>query len=161
MLAEGRNVWSEIPESRFNHKALYHPDSEKLGTTHVKGAHFLEQDVGLFDAAFFNYPAETAATLDPQFRFQLESVYEALENAGLTIPFIAGTNTSVYAGVFTHDYHEGLIRDKDKLPRFLPIGTLSAMSSNRISHFFNLEGASMTVDTGCSTALYVSTAAVV
>ncbi|RDW76674.1 type I polyketide synthase [Aspergillus mulundensis] len=153
MLAEGRNAWSEIPESRFNHKAVYHPDSEKLGTTHVKGAHFLEQDVGLFDAAFFNYSAETAATLDPQFRFQLESVYEALENAGLTIPSIAGTNTSVYAGVFTHDYHEGLIRDEDKLPRFLPIGTLSAMSSNRISHFFDLKGASMTVDTGCSTAL--------
>ncbi|KAL5002552.1 hypothetical protein BDV10DRAFT_202156 [Aspergillus recurvatus] len=136
MLAEGRNAWSEIPESRFNHKAVYHPDSEKLGTTHVKGAHFLEQDVGLFDAAFFNYSAETAANA-----------------AGLTIPSIAGTNTSVYAGVFTHDYHEGLIRDEDKLPRFLPIGTLSAMSSNRISHFFDLKGASMTVDTGCSTAL--------
>jgi hypothetical protein len=35
MLAEGRNVWSEIPESRFNHKALYHPDSEKLGTVRL------------------------------------------------------------------------------------------------------------------------------
>jgi acyl transferase domain-containing protein/NADPH:quinone reductase-like Zn-dependent oxidoreductase/NAD(P)-dependent dehydrogenase (short-subunit alcohol dehydrogenase family)/ubiquinone/menaquinone biosynthesis C-methylase UbiE len=66
---------------------------------------------------------------------------------------IAGSNTSVYAGVFTHDYHEGLIRDEDKLPRFLPIGTLSAMSSNRISHFFDLRGPSMTVDTGCSTGL--------
>ncbi|KAJ5621531.1 hypothetical protein N7528_006314 [Penicillium herquei] len=153
MLAEGRNAWSEIPSSRFNPKAVYHPDSEKLSTTHVKGAHFLDRDVGLFDAAFFNLSAETAAALDPQFRFQLESVYEALENAGLTIPQIAGSNTSVYAGVFTHDYHEGLIRDEDKLPRFLPIGTLSAMSSNRISHFFDLKGASMTVDTGCSTAL--------
>ncbi|OQD84167.1 hypothetical protein PENANT_c014G07229 [Penicillium antarcticum] len=153
MLAEGRNAWSEIPSSRFNPKAVYHPDSEKLSTTHVKGAHFLEQDIGLFDAAFFNFSAETAAALDPQFRFQLESVYEALENAGLAISQIAGSNTSVYAGVFTHDYHEGLIRDEDKLPRFLPIGTLSAMSSNRISHFFDLKGASMTIDTGCSTAL--------
>jgi acyl transferase domain-containing protein len=66
---------------------------------------------------------------------------------------VAGSTTSVYAGIFTHDYHEGLIRDEDKLPRFLPIGTLSAMASNRISHFFDLRGASMTVDTGCSTAL--------
>lgn len=66
---------------------------------------------------------------------------------------IAGSNTSVYAGVFTHDYHEGLVREEDKLPRFLPIGTLSAMASNRISHFFDLRGASMTVDTGCSTSL--------
>ncbi|GAB1214119.1 hypothetical protein ATERTT37_003279 [Aspergillus terreus] len=153
MLAEGRNAWSEVPSSRFNPKAVYHPDSEKLSTTHVKGAHFIDEDIGLFDAAFFNFSAETAAALDPQFRFQLESVYEALENAGLTMAQIAGSNTSVYAGVFTHDYHEGLIRDEDRLPRFLPIGTLSAMSSNRISHFFDLKGASMTVDTGCSTAL--------
>ena len=28
---------------------------------HVKGAHFLDEDVGLFDAAFFNFSAETAA----------------------------------------------------------------------------------------------------
>ncbi|KAH8594177.1 hypothetical protein B0O99DRAFT_742091 [Bisporella sp. PMI_857] len=153
MLAEGRNAWSEVPASRFNPKAVYHPNSEKLSTMHVKGAHFLDEDLGLFDAAFFNFSAETAAALDPQFRFQLESVYEALENAGLAINQIAGSKTSVYAGVFTHDYHEGLIRDDDKLPRFLPVGTLSAMSSNRISHFFDLRGASMTVDTGCSTAL--------
>lgn len=34
---------------------------------HVKGAHFLEEDVGLFDAAFFNYSAEVAAvrTIQP------------------------------------------------------------------------------------------------
>lgn len=69
------------------------------------------------------------------------------------MPEVAGSNTSVFAGIFTHDYHEGLIRDEDNLPRFLPIGTLSAMASNRISHFFDLRGASMTVDTGCSTAL--------
>lgn len=35
MLAEGRNAWSEIPESRFNHKAVYHPDSGKLGTVRL------------------------------------------------------------------------------------------------------------------------------
>lgn len=73
--------------------------------------------------------------------------------AGLPLSKIAGSNTSVYAGVFSHDYHEGIIRDEDQLPRFLPIGTFSAMSSNRISHFFDLRGASMTVDTGCSTTL--------
>lgn len=28
---------------------------------HVKGGHFLEEDIGLFDAPFFNYSAETAA----------------------------------------------------------------------------------------------------
>lgn len=32
LLAEGRNAWSEIPSSRFNPKAVYHSDSEKLST---------------------------------------------------------------------------------------------------------------------------------
>ena len=39
------------------------------------------------------------------------------------------------------------------MPRFLPICTFSAMSSNRISHFFDLRGASITMNTGRSTTL--------
>ncbi|KAI1171395.1 hypothetical protein F4777DRAFT_582964 [Nemania sp. FL0916] len=153
MLAEGRSAWSEVPPSRFNVKGTHHPNQEKINTTNIKGAHFIEEDIGLFDAAFFNLSAETASTMDPQFRLQLESAYEALENAGLPLSKMAGSNTSVFAGVFSHDYHEGILRDEEQLPRLLPIGTFSAMSSNRISHFFDLRGPSMTIDTGCSTTL--------
>ncbi|KAE8326598.1 hypothetical protein BDV39DRAFT_193445 [Aspergillus sergii] len=92
-------------------------------------------------------------TLDPQFRLQLESVYEALENAGLSLSQVAGSNTSVFAGTFFHDYRDALIRDEDNLPRSFITGIGSAMASNRISHFFDLRGASMTIDTGCSTTL--------
>ncbi|KAK4465132.1 hypothetical protein QBC42DRAFT_344189 [Cladorrhinum samala] len=153
MLAEGRSAWSEVPPDRWIAKGAYHPNPEKLATTFVKGAHFLKEDVSLFDAAFFNYSAETAAALDPQYRLQLETTYEALENAGLPLSQVAGSNTSVFTGIFTHDYHEGIIRDDAKLPRFLPIGTFQAMSANRISHFFDFRGASMTLDTGCSAGL--------
>ncbi|WYZ36244.1 hypothetical protein EsH8_XI_000127 [Colletotrichum jinshuiense] len=153
LLSEGRSAWSEIPASRFNPKGTYHPNHEKLSTVHVRGAHFLDEDVGLFDAAFFKFPTETAATLDPQFRLQLESVYEALENAGLPLDQVAGSKTSVFAGTFVHDYRDGLIRDEDNIPRFFLTGVGSAMASNRISHFFDFKGASMTIDTGCSTTL--------
>jgi acyl transferase domain-containing protein len=108
--------------------------------------------------------------LDPQFRLQLESTYEALESgrspeapyldpptdnntAGITLQDVAGSNTSVFAGSFFRDYHESLIRDPDALPRFLLMGTGAAMASNRLSHFFDLRGPSMSVDTGCSTTL--------
>ncbi|KAJ5971622.1 uncharacterized protein N7479_001540 [Penicillium vulpinum] len=153
MLAEGRSAWSEVPLSRYGHKGQYHPDNAKLATTSVKGAHFIEEDVGLFDAAFFGFPAEVASAMDPQFRLQLESTYEALENAGLTLAHVAGSNTSVYASVFTHDYHDGILRDGDNLPRSTLLGTFSAMASNRISHFYDLRGPSMSIDTGCSGAL--------
>ncbi|KUI53493.1 Lovastatin diketide synthase LovF [Cytospora mali] len=153
MVSKGGSAWSEIPSSRFNWKGSYHPDSERRGTTHVTGGHFMEEDIGLFDAAFFNYSAETASSLDPSFRLQLESAYEALENAGLPLHQVAGSKTSVYAGVFFHDYKDAMIRDEDNIPRLYATGTGSAMASNRISHFFDLRGPSMTIDTGCSTTL--------
>lgn len=153
LLAEGRSAWSEIPEDRFNIKGFHHPNFEKLNGTNVNGGHFLKEDIGLFDAHFFGLSAEAAATLDPQFRLQLESTYEALESAGITLQDVAGSNTSVFAGSFFRDYHESLIRDPDALPRFLLIGTGAAMASNRLSHFFDLRGPSMSLDTGCSTTL--------
>lgn len=113
----------------------------------------MDEDIGLFDAAFFNLPAETAACLDPQFRLMLESSYEAFENAGLPMKKVIGSNTSVYAGSFFKDYHDAGLRDVTTLPRFFLIGVGSAMASNRLSHYFDLRGASMSIDTGCSTTL--------
>ncbi|GIJ86782.1 polyketide synthase [Aspergillus pseudoviridinutans] len=153
MLVEGRSGWTPFPSSRFNAKGVYHPNNERLNSTHVTGAHFLEEDVGLFDAAFFGYSSETAASLDPQYRLQLESVYEALENAGLPLAQIAGSNTSVFTGVFVHDYRDSLLRDADNLPRLMATGTGVPMMSNRISHFFDFRGASMTIETACSSSM--------
>ncbi|TVY81978.1 Asperfuranone polyketide synthase afoG, partial [Lachnellula suecica] len=153
MMAEGRNAWSEPLPSRWQGKGAYHPDADKLSTTNVKGAHFLQEDPGCFDAAFFSYSGNLAAAVDPQYRLQLESTYEALENAGLPLAKVSGSKTSCYTAVFTHDYHDGLMRDADNLPRLLHIGTPAAMSANRISHFFDLRGTSFTLDTGCSGGL--------
>ncbi|KAI0881953.1 putative polyketide synthase [Annulohypoxylon maeteangense] len=153
LMASGKDGWSEIPIDRYDLKGVYHQNHERTSTTHVKGGHFLDDDVAAFDAAFFNYSAEMAQAIDPQFRLQLESTYEALENAGLPLSQVMGSQTSVFAGVFTHDYQEGIIRDEDRLPRFNVVGTWSPMSSNRISHFFDFRGASMTLETGCSTTL--------
>ncbi|RDW58830.1 hypothetical protein BP6252_13306 [Coleophoma cylindrospora] len=152
MLAEGRNAWSEIPSSRFNSKGFFHPNPEKLDTVHVRGGHFLQDDIAQFDAPFFNFSSELAASLDPQFRLQLESVYEALENAGLPMSQVAGSSTSVYASLWKNDYRDGIIRDEQNLPRSLETGTGGAFAAGRISHFFDLRGASMTVDTACSTS---------
>ncbi|KEQ98173.1 hypothetical protein AUEXF2481DRAFT_62731 [Aureobasidium subglaciale EXF-2481] len=153
LCAEAKSTWSEIPTTRFNNEAFYHPHGEKLGTSNVKGAHFLSEDVSLFDASFFNFTAEVAQTMDPQFRLQLETVFEALESAGLPLESAAGSKTSVYAGAFFRDYHDALMRDVETMPRFFMTGNGAAMAANRISHFFDFRGPSITVDTGCSTAL--------
>lgn len=57
------------------------------------------------------------------------------------------------AGSFFKDHHDALMRDVETMPRLLMTGNGAAMSANRVSHFFDLRGPSITVDTGCSTAL--------
>nr|ALQ32778.1 putative polyketide synthase [Fusarium babinda] len=153
MVAEARSGWSTFPKDRFNGDAFYHPISERLATTQVKGAHFIQEDIGLFDASFFNFSVEVAATMDPQVRLQLESAFEAFENAGLTIAALAGSDTGVFAGEFVKDYYDSLMRDPETIPRFFVTGNGVAMMSARVSHFFDLRGPCLTLDTGCSTGL--------
>ena len=46
-----------------------------------------------------------------------------------------------------------MMQDPDNLPRTTLIGVSPAMIANRISHFFDLRAASLTIDTGCSGGL--------
>ncbi|KAI0407186.1 reducing type I polyketide synthase [Xylaria palmicola] len=153
LVAEARSGWSEFPKNRFNGDSFYHPTSEKIGNTQVRGAHFIDEDVGLFDASFFNFSVEIASTMDPQIRLQLESAFEAIESAGLNIDKLAGSDTAVFAGEFVKDYYDSLMRDPETVPRFYVTGNGVAMMSARISHFFDLRGPCLTLDTGCSTSL--------
>lgn len=51
----------------------------------LKGAHFVDGDVGAFDAPFFTIGPGEAAEIDPQSRILLETTYRALEN-GISFP---------------------------------------------------------------------------
>ncbi|KAI1372099.1 polyketide synthase [Hypoxylon crocopeplum] len=151
--AAGQSAWSDIPQDRFDVKSFYHVNKERTGRNHAIGGHFLNQDVGVFDAAFFNLSAEEANTMDPQLRWLLECVYEAMEDAGIPAEKLAGSDTSVYTGCFGKDYHELQARDPECLPASFLTGNGTAMLSNRISHFYDLQGPSMSIDTGSSSSL--------
>jgi acyl transferase domain-containing protein len=73
--------------------------------------------------------------------------------AGIPLEKLAGSNTSVYAGTFNKDYHEIQTKDAEVLPQAFLAGTGTAMVANRISHFYDLQGPSMSIDTGCSSGL--------
>ena len=38
LVSSGRDAWSEVPSDRFNQKAFYHPDSQKLTTVSYQSA---------------------------------------------------------------------------------------------------------------------------
>ncbi|KAL2833622.1 polyketide synthase [Aspergillus pseudoustus] len=153
LISQGRSAWSEIPKERYNQDAFYHPDPQYPGAANVKGGYFLQEDISLFDPAFFGLAADITAALDPQLRLLLEVTYEAFESAGLPLSKIAGTNAAVFVASFVRDYHDLLLRDPLTVPRQFPITTLQPMLANRISHFFDLRGPSTPVDTGCSGSL--------
>ena len=104
-----------MPRDRYNAKAFHH-SGDKLNTLSTTGGHFLEEDVSAFDAPFFNITAQEAKAMDPTARMLLEVTYEALENAGLPIDDLVGSDTSCYVGCFTRDFHEMLMRDTETSP---------------------------------------------
>ena len=153
LLREPRDVRSEIPDSRFSAKGFYHPNHAHHGHTNVRHSYLMNEDPSAFNAEFFGInPIETKA-MDPQHRILLETVYEAIESAGLTIEGLRGSDTGVYAGVMCGDYEAMLLRDLDAAPTYFAVGTSRAVLSNRISYFFDWHGASVTLDTACSSSL--------
>ena len=87
--------------------------------------------------------------MDPQQRILLETTYEALENAGIPMESVRGSDTSVFVGVYGRDFDRMGYKDLSHITKAHTTGTGEAIISNRISYLFDLKGASMTIDTGC------------
>ncbi|KAF6811409.1 Lovastatin diketide synthase LovF 5 [Colletotrichum sojae] len=152
-LLAGRSARTEVPKDRYNADAFWHPDAERSGATRVRHGHFLKGSVTAFDAPFFSITPTEAKSIDPQQRGMLESVYKALENAGIPLDTVAGSQTGVYVGCFTADYNDHIAKDLDIPNKYSALGTVASMLSNRVSWFFDFRGPSVTVDTACSSSL--------
>ncbi|KAH8754369.1 polyketide synthase PksG, partial [Diaporthe sp. PMI_573] len=154
MLLSGRCAAKEVPPSRYNLDAFYHPDPARLDSTRVRKAHFMDEDPRAFDAPFFNMSPAEASILDPLQRGLLEGSYRAFENAGIPMECLVRSPTSVFCASFGRDGEAIQSRDPEHQSRYGVTSFGSAMLSNRISHFFDLSGPSLTVDTACSGGLY-------
>nr|B3FWT3.1 RecName: Full=Reducing polyketide synthase hmp8; Short=R-PKS hmp8; AltName: Full=Hypothemycin biosynthesis cluster protein hpm8 [Hypomyces subiculosus]ACD39767.1 reducing polyketide synthase [Hypomyces subiculosus] len=153
LLKNGRDAYSPNTD-RYNADAFYHPKaSNRQNVLATKGGHFLKQDPYVFDAAFFNITAAEAISFDPKQRIAMEVVYEALENAGKTLPKVAGTQTACYIGSSMSDYRDAVVRDFGNSPKYHILGTCEEMISNRVSHFLDIHGPSATIHTACSSSL--------
>ncbi|GKU05699.1 beta-ketoacyl synthase protein [Fusarium langsethiae] len=153
LLAEGRDGRREVPKSRWDWKSFYNKNPDTRDATNFSHAYFLDQDVSAFDARFFNIPGTEAASMDPQQRFLLEVTYEALENAGLPIEQMRGSDTSVHMAMFARDYDRMGYRDLSQVSASHILGAGEAILANRISYVLDLKGSSNTLDTGCSGGL--------
>ncbi|KAI2917976.1 hypothetical protein CBS147320_9042 [Aspergillus niger] len=152
LITEARCVSQAFPSDRLDVTGAYWPKAAAAVPT-VSGGHFLAEDITAFDAPFFGISAVEAASMDPQQRLLLETSYVALENAGIPIEQITGSNASVYVGCFTDDYKELYRKDvRDSAP-YAATGITTTLNANRVSWFYNFMGPSINVDTACSSSL--------
>ena len=111
-----------------------------------------------------------ADCLDPQQRQLMETTYRALENgmkqaspkrqrlthvtAGIPMYNVAGSDTSVYVGSMAREYDAMIQKDPERFGKYTATGTGPSMLANRLSWFYDFRGASLTLDTACSSGLY-------
>jgi acyl transferase domain-containing protein/NADPH:quinone reductase-like Zn-dependent oxidoreductase/NAD(P)-dependent dehydrogenase (short-subunit alcohol dehydrogenase family)/acyl carrier protein len=108
-----------------------------------------------FDANYFAISPREASSMDPQQRWLLEVVCEALHDAGLVLDEALRARTGVFVGLSTHDYEAlGARLGFDAGADLYPItGSTPSVAAGRISYALGLHGPTLTIDTACSSSL--------
>ncbi len=131
-------------------------DAETMSTPGFVAAGAVLDDIDLFDATFFGFSGRDAEILDPQQRFLLECSLECLENGGYdpeTFPGMIG----LFAGCDQSKYLYNLYSNVERLgyadPFAWGIANEQDHLTTQVSYKLNLRGASIDVQTSCSTSL--------
>jgi hypothetical protein len=100
LLERGGVAKNEPPSSRFSLAGHYDKENpQRPRTMKSPGGMFMEDvDPALFDGQFFNISRTECIAMDPQQRQMLEVAYECLENSGIPMETLSGTNTGVIVG---------------------------------------------------------------
>jgi acyl transferase domain-containing protein/NAD(P)-dependent dehydrogenase (short-subunit alcohol dehydrogenase family)/acyl carrier protein len=153
-VCRGENYCGDIPQNRWRWEKFFNSE-DAIGKAYVRRGHFLDYDHEHFDARAFGLSPREAEFLDPQQRLLLETTWEAIENAGLDMHALEGSNTGVYIGGFTVDHLLNQLsgNSRDAIGSYSAAGATLTMLANRISYVFNLNGPSIALDTACSSSL--------
>jgi acyl transferase domain-containing protein/thioesterase domain-containing protein len=151
LLCEGGDAIASMPSDRRQLYPFSQIDDAKLEALQAKWGGFLD-GIDQFDASFFGIAPSEAVAIDPQQRLLLEVSWMALEDAAIDCEQIRGSQTGVFMGM-TVDGYEAILQGGDDQTAYTSFGTSNAIAVNRISQYFDFQGASLAVNTTCSSSL--------
>ncbi|WP_103534501.1 beta-ketoacyl synthase N-terminal-like domain-containing protein [Streptomyces sp. SM11] len=146
-LLAGRDLVTEVPSDRWDLSSLYSPVGG-TGRSQSKWGGFLD-DAALFDPEFFGFDAEAARHLDPLARKALEVSVECLRDAGYREDEVRGGAVGVFVGTRTGNHRAHLQPPE----RPYIAGVNQNFVAAHISHFLDLTGPNLVIDSACSSSL--------
>ncbi|WP_188093326.1 type I polyketide synthase [Photorhabdus heterorhabditis] len=152
LLCGSSDAITPVPPERWSTQAYSSRDRNLPGRMVAREGGFIA-DVTGFDAAVFDISNTEAPFIDPQHRLMLQVTWETLERARISPKSLAGQAVGVYIGAFTHDYMHLQFTDLRQTTGYTSTGAMGTMLSNRISHAFDFQGPSLTIDSACSSSL--------
>ncbi|MEE0931283.1 MAG: SDR family NAD(P)-dependent oxidoreductase, partial [Acutalibacteraceae bacterium] len=152
-IKKGKDCTSTIPRDRWNWEDYFDPSNKEQGKSYSKWGGFLRNVKG-FDAEFFGITKEQAKEMDPQERLLLESTWSTLEDAGYPgrtlseegkkVGVFLGTMYEGYNLIATKAWENGVRTNAQAAHWILP---------NKISHYFDFNGPSISFDTACASSM--------
>ncbi|MES4904969.1 MULTISPECIES: type I polyketide synthase [unclassified Streptomyces] len=153
LVAAGREGTGGLPTGRgWDLDGLYDPDPGHPGTSYVRQGGFVH-DADRFDAAFFGISPNEAVTMAPQQRLALEVAWEAIEHARIDPHTLRSSATGTYLGCDGLDYFLNSYHVPENAAGYLTTGNSPSVVAGRVAYALGLEGAAVTLDTACSSAL--------
>nr|AAS47562.1 mixed type I polyketide synthase - peptide synthetase [symbiont bacterium of Paederus fuscipes] len=151
-LLEGKDCISEIPEDRWDWRAIYGDPTKEANKSDVKWGGFID-GVAHFDARFFGISPREAELMDPQQRLLMQYVWKAVEDAGYAPASLSGSRTAIFVGTASSGYGELMAQEGLAIESYSSTGVVGSVGPNRMSYFLNLHGPSEPVETACSSSL--------
>ncbi|MCX8128559.1 MAG: KR domain-containing protein [Clostridia bacterium] len=156
-IKSGRDCITGIPEERLDYWQQFGIESSMNKSSYAQWGGFIK-DFDKFDPLFFNITPREAELMDPQERLFLQTVWEAIEDAGYAgqgLGSVSGWENApvgVFVGAMWSEYQIFGVTEALKGNLISPSSALWSIP-NRVSYFFNFSGPSMSVDSACSSSL--------
>ncbi|MBL8957036.1 MAG: aminotransferase class I/II-fold pyridoxal phosphate-dependent enzyme [Myxococcaceae bacterium] len=181
VIREGEITFDEIGDQRWKHASFYSPDARAIDKTYVTKGGFVD-GVDEFAALHYGLAPRRVQVTDPQHRLLVETVRQALQDAGYEKKALPKSETGVFVGASVSEYKDLLtarlravsmidgtfgdalspaeadivrasVADSVPARAFTIAGSLLNMMAATVSQVFDLGGPSFTLDAACSSAL--------